>query len=160
MADFSGAGQAFLTWLKQSGAEINSKIRLEDLRHAQAGRGVGKCPFSNFRRGGQLGVGGSVLRTIRLLFSPMCSDHLQSPYKISQSTSLSSAFPAQQFSASRTRSWPTRFPSRPSKPLAHGFLSFSSCSTSTLTATLPTGQHTFQSCRPSLTPSCIGPRTS
>ncbi|KAJ4988658.1 SET domain-containing protein [Stagonosporopsis vannaccii] len=40
MADFAGTSQAFLTWLQQSGAEINPKIRLEDLRHAQAGRGV------------------------------------------------------------------------------------------------------------------------
>ncbi|KAJ4353085.1 Ribosomal lysine N-methyltransferase 4 [Ascochyta clinopodiicola] len=40
MADFDGAGQAFLTWLQQSGAELSPKIKLEDLRHAQAGRGV------------------------------------------------------------------------------------------------------------------------
>ncbi|KAF2630472.1 SET domain-containing protein [Macroventuria anomochaeta] len=40
MADFDGAGQAFLSWLQQSGAEISPKIKLEDLRHAQAGRGV------------------------------------------------------------------------------------------------------------------------
>jgi SET domain-containing protein 6 len=42
MADFDGASQAFLTWLQRSGADINPKIKLEDLRHAQAGRGVGK----------------------------------------------------------------------------------------------------------------------
>jgi hypothetical protein len=42
MADFDGASQAFLAWLQQSGAEINPKIKLEDLRQAQAGRGVGK----------------------------------------------------------------------------------------------------------------------
>ncbi|KAF9695290.1 hypothetical protein EKO04_006907 [Ascochyta lentis] len=40
MADFDGASQAFLTWLQQSGAELSPKIKLEDLRHAQAGRGV------------------------------------------------------------------------------------------------------------------------
>ncbi|KAF3038077.1 hypothetical protein E8E12_001586 [Didymella heteroderae] len=40
MADFYSAGQAFLTWLQQSGAEISPKIKLEDMRHAQAGRGV------------------------------------------------------------------------------------------------------------------------
>ncbi|KAH6622348.1 hypothetical protein C7974DRAFT_220442 [Boeremia exigua] len=40
MVDFDGAGQAFLAWLRQSGADISPKIRLEDLRHAQAGRGV------------------------------------------------------------------------------------------------------------------------
>jgi hypothetical protein len=45
MADFDGASQAFLAWLQQSGAIINPKIKLEDLRHAQAGRGVGKWPF-------------------------------------------------------------------------------------------------------------------
>ena len=47
MADFEGAGQAFLAWLQQSGAEISPKIKLEDLRHAQAGRGVGKWPYSD-----------------------------------------------------------------------------------------------------------------
>ncbi|KAJ4395229.1 Ribosomal lysine N-methyltransferase 4 [Didymella pomorum] len=40
MADFNKTGQAFLAWLQQSGVEISPKIRLEDLRHAQAGRGV------------------------------------------------------------------------------------------------------------------------
>ncbi|KAF2999311.1 hypothetical protein E8E13_004853 [Curvularia kusanoi] len=40
MADFEGAGQAFMAWLQQSGAEVSPKIKLEDLRHAQAGRGV------------------------------------------------------------------------------------------------------------------------
>lgn len=42
MADFEGAGQTFLAWLQQSGAEISPKIKLEDLRHAHAGRGIGK----------------------------------------------------------------------------------------------------------------------
>jgi hypothetical protein len=42
MADFDSAGQAFLAWLQQSGAEISPKVKLEDLRHAQAGRGVGE----------------------------------------------------------------------------------------------------------------------
>lgn len=50
MADFDRAGQAFLMWLRQSGAEISPKIKLEDLRHAQAGRGVGKWPFSDTLR--------------------------------------------------------------------------------------------------------------
>ncbi|KAH7087597.1 hypothetical protein FB567DRAFT_442801 [Paraphoma chrysanthemicola] len=40
MADFDGASQAFLAWLQRSGAEISPKIKLADLRHAQAGRGV------------------------------------------------------------------------------------------------------------------------
>ncbi|KAF1933619.1 SET domain-containing protein [Didymella exigua CBS 183.55] len=40
MADFDGAGKAFLAWLQRSGAELSPKIKLEDLRHAQAGRGV------------------------------------------------------------------------------------------------------------------------
>ncbi|KAH5362170.1 ribosomal lysine N-methyltransferase 4 [Parastagonospora nodorum] len=40
MADFDGASQAFLAWLQRSGAEISPKIQLEDLRNAQAGRGV------------------------------------------------------------------------------------------------------------------------
>ncbi|CAN9140832.1 unnamed protein product [Alternaria alternata] len=40
MADFDGASQNFLTWLKQSGAEISPKINLEDLRNKDAGRGV------------------------------------------------------------------------------------------------------------------------
>jgi hypothetical protein len=47
MADFDGAGQAFMAWLQQAGAEVSPKIKLEDLRHAQAGRGVGKWPFSD-----------------------------------------------------------------------------------------------------------------
>jgi SET domain-containing protein 6 len=42
MADFDGASQAFLAWLQQAGAEISPKIKVEDLRNAQAGRGVGK----------------------------------------------------------------------------------------------------------------------
>jgi SET domain-containing protein 6 len=42
MAQFDGASQNFLTWLKQSGAEISPKINLEDLRTKDAGRGVGK----------------------------------------------------------------------------------------------------------------------
>jgi SET domain-containing protein 6 len=42
MADFDSVGQAFLAWLQQSGAEISPKVKLEDLRHAQAGRGVGE----------------------------------------------------------------------------------------------------------------------
>jgi SET domain-containing protein 6 len=42
MADFDGASQTFLAWLKQSGAEISPKIKLEDLRNKDAGRGVGK----------------------------------------------------------------------------------------------------------------------
>jgi hypothetical protein len=46
MADFDGASQAFLAWLQQSGAEISPKIKLEDLRNAQAGRGVGKWHLS------------------------------------------------------------------------------------------------------------------
>ncbi|CAN9376902.1 unnamed protein product [Alternaria sp. RS040] len=40
MADFDGASQNFLTWLNQSGVEISPKIRLEDLRNKDAGRGV------------------------------------------------------------------------------------------------------------------------
>ncbi|RYN17336.1 hypothetical protein AA0113_g12206 [Alternaria arborescens] len=40
MADFDSASQNFLTWLKQSGAEISPKINLEDLRTKDAGRGV------------------------------------------------------------------------------------------------------------------------
>jgi hypothetical protein len=42
MADFDGDSQSFLAWLQRSGAEISPKIKLEDLRNAQAGRGVGK----------------------------------------------------------------------------------------------------------------------
>jgi hypothetical protein len=49
MADFDGASQVFLAWLKQSGAEISPKIQLQDLRHAQAGRGVGKWPSFDFK---------------------------------------------------------------------------------------------------------------
>ncbi|KAF2031437.1 SET domain-containing protein [Setomelanomma holmii] len=40
MADFDSASQAFLAWLQRSGAEISPKVKLADLRHAQAGRGV------------------------------------------------------------------------------------------------------------------------
>ncbi|KAF1850837.1 SET domain-containing protein [Cucurbitaria berberidis CBS 394.84] len=40
MADFDEASQAFLAWLRHTGAEINPKIKLEDLRHRDAGRGV------------------------------------------------------------------------------------------------------------------------
>ncbi|KNG48379.1 set domain-containing protein [Stemphylium lycopersici] len=40
MADFDGASQAFLAWLRQNGAEISPKIQLEDLRNRDAGRGV------------------------------------------------------------------------------------------------------------------------
>ncbi|KAI8940807.1 hypothetical protein NX059_002070 [Plenodomus lindquistii] len=40
MADFDAASQAFLAWLRHSGAEISPKIRLEDLRSKDAGRGV------------------------------------------------------------------------------------------------------------------------
>jgi len=47
MADFDGASQAFLAWLQRSGAEIGPKIQLEDLRNAQAGRGVGKWHLSD-----------------------------------------------------------------------------------------------------------------
>jgi hypothetical protein len=46
MTDFDDASQAFLAWLQQSGAEISPKIKLEDLRSAQAGRGVGKWHLS------------------------------------------------------------------------------------------------------------------
>jgi SET domain-containing protein 6 len=49
MADFDGASQTFLAWLQQSGAEISPKIKLEDLRNAQAGRGVGKWPSSGHK---------------------------------------------------------------------------------------------------------------
>jgi SET domain-containing protein 6 len=42
MADFDGDSQSFLAWLQRCGAEISPKIKLEDLRNAQAGRGVGK----------------------------------------------------------------------------------------------------------------------
>jgi SET domain-containing protein 6 len=42
MAEFDGASQTFLAWLKQAGAEISPKITLEDLRNKDAGRGVGK----------------------------------------------------------------------------------------------------------------------
>jgi SET domain-containing protein 6 len=42
MADFDSASQAFLAWLEASGAEISPKIKLDDLRNAQAGRGIGK----------------------------------------------------------------------------------------------------------------------
>lgn len=45
MADFESASQVFLAWLQQVGAEISPKIKLEDLRQAQAGRGVGKWLF-------------------------------------------------------------------------------------------------------------------
>ncbi|USP75710.1 hypothetical protein yc1106_02984 [Curvularia clavata] len=41
MADFDGASETFLAWLKHTGAQINPKIRLEDLRNRDAGRGVG-----------------------------------------------------------------------------------------------------------------------
>ncbi|KAI4606118.1 hypothetical protein J4E80_010326 [Alternaria sp. BMP 0032] len=40
MADFDGASQTFLAWLKASGAEINPKVKLQDLRNQDAGRGV------------------------------------------------------------------------------------------------------------------------
>ncbi|CAE7009231.1 hypothetical protein CFE70_001701 [Pyrenophora teres f. teres 0-1] len=40
MADFDSASQAFLAWLRKSGAEISPKIKLEDLRNKDAGRGV------------------------------------------------------------------------------------------------------------------------
>ncbi|KAH9872771.1 hypothetical protein J1614_005165 [Plenodomus biglobosus] len=40
MADFNSASQAFLTWLRQSGADISPKVQLEDLRSRDAGRGV------------------------------------------------------------------------------------------------------------------------
>ncbi|KAF2823872.1 SET domain-containing protein [Ophiobolus disseminans] len=40
MKDFDGASLAFLAWLQRSGAEISPKVKLEDLRDAQAGRGV------------------------------------------------------------------------------------------------------------------------
>ena len=42
MADFDNASQAFLAWLRQSGAEISPRIKLADLRNKDAGRGVGK----------------------------------------------------------------------------------------------------------------------
>lgn len=48
MADFDGASQAFLAWLRQSGADISLKIRLEDLRSNNAGRGVGKSAASAY----------------------------------------------------------------------------------------------------------------
>ncbi|KAF2004430.1 SET domain-containing protein [Amniculicola lignicola CBS 123094] len=37
---FDSASQAFLAWLTASGAEINRKVGLQDLRSVQAGRGV------------------------------------------------------------------------------------------------------------------------
>ncbi|EOA89497.1 Ribosomal lysine N-methyltransferase 4 [Exserohilum turcicum] len=40
MADFDGASQAFLAWLKKTGAQISAKIQLQDLRARDAGRGV------------------------------------------------------------------------------------------------------------------------
>ncbi|KAI4912956.1 hypothetical protein J4E85_010931 [Alternaria conjuncta] len=40
MADFDGASQTFLAWLKASGAEISPKVKLQDLRNQDAGRGV------------------------------------------------------------------------------------------------------------------------
>ncbi|EMD67847.1 hypothetical protein GGP41_007497 [Bipolaris sorokiniana] len=40
MADFDVTGRAFLDWLKHTGAQINPKIQLEDLRAKDAGRGV------------------------------------------------------------------------------------------------------------------------
>jgi SET domain-containing protein 6 len=42
MAEFDSASQTFLAWLKQCGAEISPKIKLQDLRNQDAGRGVGK----------------------------------------------------------------------------------------------------------------------
>ncbi|KAF2868347.1 hypothetical protein BDV95DRAFT_500806 [Massariosphaeria phaeospora] len=40
MATFDEASQSFLVWLTRSGADINPKIELKDLRSAHAGRGV------------------------------------------------------------------------------------------------------------------------
>ncbi|KAL5121666.1 Ribosomal lysine N-methyltransferase 4 [Pleosporales sp. CAS-2024a] len=40
MENFEGASQAFLEWLRRCGAEVSPKIKLADLRSAQAGRGV------------------------------------------------------------------------------------------------------------------------
>lgn len=40
MEDFDSASEAFLAWLKHTGAQINPKVRLEDLRSKDAGRGV------------------------------------------------------------------------------------------------------------------------
>jgi SET domain-containing protein 6 len=42
MDPFNEASSVFLEWLKRSGAEVNPKIELKDLRNIQAGRGVGK----------------------------------------------------------------------------------------------------------------------
>lgn len=42
MADFDVTSRKFLDWLKHTGAQINPKIQLEDLRAKDAGRGVGK----------------------------------------------------------------------------------------------------------------------
>jgi hypothetical protein len=48
MSDFDGASQTFLSWLKQSGAEMSPKIALEDLRNKDAGRGVGMSAYPSF----------------------------------------------------------------------------------------------------------------
>ncbi|KAJ6282129.1 hypothetical protein J3E71DRAFT_198694 [Bipolaris maydis] len=40
MADFDDTSRAFLDWLKHTGAQINPKIQLADLRAKDAGRGV------------------------------------------------------------------------------------------------------------------------
>ena len=42
MDPFDADSQAFLAWLRHSGAEISNKIELKDLRSLQAGRGVGE----------------------------------------------------------------------------------------------------------------------
>jgi len=40
MDPFNAASQTFMTWLSSVGADINSKIQLQDLRNIHAGRGV------------------------------------------------------------------------------------------------------------------------
>ena len=45
MDSFDEASQAFIIWLRESGADISSKIELKDLRSIQAGRGVGKLTW-------------------------------------------------------------------------------------------------------------------
>ena len=46
MTSFDEDSQMFLTWLRQNGAEISSKIQLQDLRARHAGRGVGTLIIS------------------------------------------------------------------------------------------------------------------
>ena len=39
--DFQERSKAFVNWLKENGASISAKIKLDDLRQQNAGRGVG-----------------------------------------------------------------------------------------------------------------------